>query len=467
MQAGRLRANVRGGYLTEEKWNKAEEEYIAVLHARNYDPLEVKAAFDRAFPGNTRSADTLVRARRARPFVRERIRQLQEAPLEAAHPQLRELERQLTVRGQQVIDLQRKLEEADKGADLYQELAEVVRGSAVPLEPVSGNLRLVDRGATPCSMVSLYSDQHADMVATSESTWGLEEYNFDVFRARFQRHIELQAEYLTQHLPRHHFEEHWALILGDGVHGDGHDHKYRNHFKNTMKAALATGDVMAEGFQWLYEQTGVPIRGVGVSGNHPRRTAKKDFDGPHDNFDFLIGTQIATRLRDQEHIDIVLPNSWTAFVEVRGRIWCLNHGDDVKGFAGFPWYGFSRKHNKIQAVVGRRRESVDYFVHGHYHTPAMLAEQNYASWHNGAYPATDPYAVEAVSAAQTPMQWSFVVNDNRGVILPIPIELVDGKRESLLSQGAWTPEFGRRTVLDQVKPATVGLGTLEVIGRTA
>ena len=449
------------------EWTPAEIELVAFLFAAGRSPEEVEGACRAA--GFERTARTYADSKTRRRDVRDRVASWRETlgttALDPIHPELRRLERLVTVEKARASDLQRKLEEADKKTDAVAAVVEEIQATVEPFRnPPGPRLVAVDPEATPSSMVSLWSDFHADAVVDPDSVWGLEDYDFDIFRTRMQRLTDLHCDYLTQHLPRHHFEDLWVFGLGDNLHGDIHGHGPHNHFKSTPKAAIATGDVLADALYSIYAETGVPIRVVAVSGNHPRRSVRKDYDGPQDNFDYVSWVQAATRLRDLEHIDIVLPNSWTAFVEVRGRTWCLNHGDDVVGYAGHPWYGFSRKNGRIQSVIRNRDLQVDYFAYGHFHTPAMVAESAHQSWHNGAMPVTDTFAAEKVSACNDPQQWSFVVDDARGIIDILPLYVRDEEKEFLFRAGEYNPPIGRMTALDLVRPATSGRRDIQVIG---
>ena len=184
--------------------------------------------------------------------------------------------------------------------------------------------------------------------------------------------------------------------------GDIHNMKHRNHFKNSMVAAIAIGDAEAQAFDWIQRTTGLRISIICVPGNHGRTTIKVDDNSPHDNYDYLVGTQIATRLLSNDRIQILVPAAWTAFVNVMGHIWAINHGHGVRGFAGFPWYGFDRKAQRIQSMVSRKKIRIDYFTYGHYHTDTKSSTAGAKSLHNGAWYLTDPYAIEQLSVGNTP-----------------------------------------------------------------
>lgn len=373
------------------------------------------------------------------------------------------LERQLHSAKQDVSALKSKLSKSHEEGTLFLELADVIRESAEPLPPV--HLHVTERPDTgEFDLVLILSDEHADQVVTSAGTWGLEQYDFNIFRCRLQRLLEQTINYVTVHLPQHKFGRLWVFKLGDAVNGDIHGSGTKNFFKNTIKAALATGDVEAQFVQALVPYFPGGVHVVGVSGNHPRRSMRKDYGGPQDNFDYLVVAQIAARLAgeiEDGRVTVHTPDAWTAFVEVRGKLWALNHGDDVKGFAGHPWYGFDRKNNRVQAMVSRFDQKIDFFAYGHYHTDIKFVSAGATSIHSGAWPMTDPFALNALSAGNEPVQTLYVVGEGRGINLTIPIYTRDVNAERAYRAGEWAPTLGETLTIDRITEPLSGFAVIK------
>ena len=352
-----------------------------------------------------------------------------------------------------------KLKTAQRDSVLFEALAEVIRQETQPLPAGKPFTAKANPKATPVDAVMVWSDEHADQVIHAAGTWGLEQFDFNIFRCRLDRLVNTVTKYITNHLPAHKFERAWIFKLGDGVQGDIHGHGPRNHFGSTLKAAIALGDAEAQAIQALIPHFPGGVHVVCVSGNHPRRSTRKDYGGPTDNFDYLVATQIATRLAKEieaGRVTVHAPEAWTAYVEVRGRLWALNHGDDVKGFAGHPWYGFSRKNQRVQSLVARAGMRVRYFVYGHFHTSVEMQETDAESLHAGNWSFTDDYAQNALGVGSEPVQPLYVVDDDYGVILKVPIYVRDAAAEERYREGEWEPAFGRGGVLETVTPGAGG-----------
>jgi hypothetical protein len=379
------------------------------------------------------------------------------AGLDPNHPELRRLERALASTKREAEKLAAQLGAYDSKQTAFEQLADTLSEVVQPLEVVDPKIDWGTgvKGRHPVDMVAALTDEHADEVIIGPATWGLERHNFDVFCLRLERWARLNVEYATQHLPKHHVERMHIFKLGDSIHGDGHSNKHRNHFGNSMRAAVAIADAEAEAIAWMLGH--VPyINIVGVSGNHPRTTVKKDHVDPHDNFDFMVTALIAARLHGyiaEGRLDIHAPKSWSAFVDVRGKVMALNHGDDVIGTWGIPWYGFAKKQGRMQAMVGRKDARIDFFWYGHHHTDVGVTEAGARAVHSGAFTMTDGWTAEKLAAGGEPMQATMIVDDHPGMrsrLADLPIWVRDPKVEDAFWKGKLKPAFGRTNTLTQL-----------------
>lgn len=440
-------------------WTKAEEKILRQMQQDGALIVDVARSMGRSIGSvnNKRFEMGITAASQPRPAPAPAV------PVERPDPTnlaLRRLEQELLRVKAELRDAEAKLKLERRQQQVFDELASVIGETTKPLPALSPVKVPAKRAsATDVDAVLVLSDEHSDQVVSAQGTWGVEQYDFNIFRCRLERLLRLTIDYVTQHLPAHRFDRLWIPKLGDGVNGDIHGGGAKNHFRNTIKAAIALGDVEAQFVQALepYFPGGVHV--VGVSGNHPRRSIKKDYGGPHDSFDYLAGVQMATRLAGlikAGRVSVHLPDAWTAFVNIRGRVWALNHGDDVKGTWGIPWYGYERKNSRVQAMIGQFDQTVSYFLYGHYHTAIDFKSAGAESIHSGAWPMTDPFALNALSIGQEPVQMLHVVDDRHGVILKAPIYTRSREREASYRAGEWAPKLGAEMVIDQVTPRMEG-----------
>lgn len=369
-------------------------------------------------------------------------------------PVVRGLERSLAKERSDNGVLRAKLREADEKKTIVEQLAEVVRDEVDPWDPRPLAFKPGPDAQFEVDAAVSLTDEHGDEVISGPATWGLERYNFDVFRIRLARWAKVTAAYLTQHLPRYRFERLWVQKLGDSQHGNLHlpGQKYRNHFGNDIRAAIAVGEAEADALARLADVVPQVIVTC-LSGNHPRQTAKKDYGDPHDNLDFLVATVIELRLRkyiEEGRVTVLAPRAWSAYQSIRGWTNALNHGDDVIGTWGIPWYGFARHEARVQAAAATADQRIDYFWYGHYHTDMSVSGNGARAIHAGAFTRTDDFSLNKMKAFNEPSQIMEVFDDPLGRIIEVPIYLRDQKREAAYWEGKYTPELGRPSVLTRL-----------------
>lgn len=383
-------------------------------------------------------------------------------PLPADHPDLRAAERKTEDLRSQLRDIRSKLREADKRANIASRVEGVLRETVRSWEPhLIEEKQFADREWN-VDGVLLLSDEHADLQVQPEVVMGLEDYGFSIFRERLSRLARTMTAFTEHHLPQYRYDRLFVLKLGDSVQGNIHNMKHRNEWKNSLKAAVATGDVEAD---FIYQLTpffpgGVHV--VSIPGNHGRTTQRKEDEDPHDSFDFVVSSMMAARLSkliDTGEVTIHVPRSWSALVDVRGWTIAMNHGDNVRGYAGFPWYGYDRYEGRVKALHNRYLENpIDYFVYGHYHTPTERTTADSRSVHNGAFYMTDPFAHHQLAVGNAPEQEFLTFmdrEDDRGYVFKVPIYLRNRDKERLVREGKREPELGRESLLEEITDEVV------------
>jgi len=462
-------------------WTEQEEWFVAACAAKEMGTKAIVSAFAEHFPA--RSYDSIHTARSKRAGILREIHRLQGGgepkddftipaptppePLPKVDPtdeKVMGLERQLLASKERLSLAEAKLKKAYRKETTGEFIRALIEDHVRPLAPARVKLppRMRD-SQTPADLVLLLSDEHADEVVHRAAAWGLEDYDFGIFRCRLQRLFTEAVEYATIHMPTIHFERAWIFKLGDAINGDIHGAGPRNHFGSTIPAFMATGDTEAQAIEFFHRETGLDTHVVGVCGNHPRTTVRKDYPDPRNNFDYAVMGQIATRLSGIEGIQVLAPRAWTAFVDVRGHLCALNHGDDMRGTWGIPWYGVDKRANKVQALTARKNRQVRYFIYGHFHQDAKIPAAGGKSYFNAAFTLTSSYPIEKLSAATDPNQSLFVVTDRHGIAYQSDIELRDEEKEAAYRADDWDPELGYRTVLDEIEPDEGPAGELAVI----
>jgi len=323
-------------------------------------------------------------------------------------------------------DIRRKLKTAAKTQGLFDAIVEEVDGTVVPMRPLPAARRTLEAPARQLTehLVLHLSDGHHDQVITREDTGGLEEYNFPVSLCRAEKLVDTTLKFTQQTLAStYSFPTLTVLAYGDHTSGEIHGAMNRSYFKNCFKNCHAIGQLhaaMLRDFAPYFEQVNV----VYVPGNHGRRSLKKNYHGAHDNWDYLIAKVAQMYCRGIDNINFVVPNSFSAVVDIDGVGFHVSHGDDVRSSLGIPWYGLEKRKHRLMALEGVRKGiPVKYYCCGHFHRPGTTSEIDGELILNGAWPATDAYAFNALGGFTEPTQLIHGVNKKYGITWRLPVKL--------------------------------------------
>jgi predicted phosphodiesterase len=267
------------------------------------------------------------------------------------------------------------------------------------------------------------SDEHMADIVDPASVQGLETYNFSVACARAERYVNTVLEITQKTLTGYRFPNLWILRYGDHSSGEIHNAVARSEFQNQFKNAFAIGQVhalMVRDLSPYFENVFV----VCLSGNHGRRTQKKDYQNPHDNWDYAINQTACLLNQDIKNVKYLIPNAWSTVVNIQNHNFAIEHGDDIKSWNSIPYYGLERKTRRLMALNATQNLKVDYFVYGHFHQPSSLGQlADTETLINGSWKATDPYTFGSLSGFTEPSQWLHGVHPEHGITWRFKIKL--------------------------------------------
>jgi len=285
------------------------------------------------------------------------------------------------------------------------------------------------------------SDGHHDQVVRPDEVGGLENYSFPVSCARAERYVDTVIEWTKDTLsPKFTFPVLWVLAYGDFTSGEIHKACERSYYRNQFKNCLAIGQLHALMFRDLAAQF-QQVNVLYLAGNHGRRTPKKDFLGAHDNWDYLVAEVARLHSRSLSNVSFMIPDAWSANVNINGVGFNISHGDDVRSNGGIPWYGMVRRQKgliALGAAAGAQR--CRYFCVGHHHVASTLSDIDGELLVNGAWVGTDAYAYNSFSGYREPAQWIHGVNAKHGITWRMNVKLrheaeINGPKRYLIDGG--------------------------------
>lgn len=319
----------------------------------------------------------------------------------------------------------RQLKKAAKNHGLYTAIVDEMEARITPLSPLPSARPTFKRTDVISEHLVMHlSDGHHDQVVTHADTGGLEEYDFNISCARAERYIDTTLKWTQQTLgDQFIFPSVTILAYGDHTSGEIHGAVTRSHFKNQFKNCLAIGQLHALMFRDLapyFDQVNI----VYVPGNHGRRGHKKDYHGAHDNWDYMIAKVAELHCADIKNINFNIPNSFVANINIAGVGFQIFHGDDIKSSLGIPWYGLEKRRHRMMALNSVQQSvPIRYFCCGHFHRPGSTTEVNGEMLINGAWPASDAYAFNALGGFTEPSQLIHGVNPEYGITWRLPVKL--------------------------------------------
>ena len=260
------------------------------------------------------------------------------------------------------------------------------------------------------------SDGHHDQVVRPEEVGGLEDYSFPVSCCRGERYVDTVVEWTQDTLaPKFNFPTLWVLAYGDFTSGEIHGHAPRSYYRNIFRNCFAIGQLHALMFRDLAAYF-PHVNVLYLAGNHGRRTQKKDYRGPQENWDYLCAEMARLHCRNMKNVSFMIPDAWSANVDINGVGFNISHGDDVRSQLGVPWYGMVRRQKGLVALgAAAGAQRVRYFCVGHHHTASTLSDIDGELMVNGSWLATDQFAYNALAGYREPAQWLHGVNPRHGI----------------------------------------------------
>jgi len=232
-------------------------------------------------------------------------------------------------------------------------------------------------------------------------------------------------------------EELRLYLGGDMVEGEYGNYPSQPYDVNSsvIRQAMREAPDIIEGMVYYFLKYFKHIHILGVPGNHGRGAPFKQTRHPETNWDRvfywvlrdrIIGSDLKPdkKMRKRVSFDIPAGDQFWAM----DRVWkwgnLVVHGDQIRGWAGIPYYGVQKK---THGWADTMPADWDNLLFGHFHTYAS-GTINYRRWFcNGTTESSNTYALEALAAAGHPCQRLLFMTEKHGVISDHQIFLAERK----------------------------------------
>lgn len=275
--------------------------------------------------------------------------------------------------------LRRDVADAEKAlAKRGEFLAAMKEAAQLPVSVPSYSANTLERSNLPerSIVLPIYDLQYGQFVRPEDVPFQKGGYTEAVFDARLQAYVEKVSRFLVDRVATTNFTELHLVLGGDLVEGydifGGQAWQLQKHpIRQTLDLRAKLGAALRELIRVAKEDLGVETIGLyAVPGNHGKVGGKRAGATPSDfSWDYLTAELIGDELR-AEPVDLIVNEASGALMfETQGHTFMAIHGDEIKGHAGIPFYGFTRFDGRAMRLA----ETVyDYCLSGHIHQPATI-----------------------------------------------------------------------------------------------
>ena len=269
------------------------------------------------------------------------------------------------------------------------------------------------------------SDIQAGTLITKESTGGLNEFNWEILCEYFDN-LFIGVQEVTQALQHSSpITKLHVHMLGDIVEGSQifpgqEQHICKDLFHQAMGVTQLIEDFLIKCLSLFKD-----IHITAVCGNHGR--VGKKGENPHwVNWDRIVYEFVKRELSNYPNITWKMDDSWWQIDTIYSYKFYLTHGDDIRCWAGIPYYGVDRSAQRETELLRMANEWYDYFMIGHLHTPSIIPGVATTKFINGCFPGGTIFSMKNMGVASKPQQWLLVVHPKWGVTYNCPIYLNRG-----------------------------------------
>jgi hypothetical protein len=145
---------------------------------------------------------------------------------------------------------------------------------------------------------------------------------------------------------------------------------------------------------------------VKVPGNHGRTTNKPLAEEATNSFEYLLGKMMQERFKGNKRVEIIVPESYTHTITIKGHKYLLFHGNNIRGATL----------NTIERAVKdlatlSYKEFYDAIIMGHFHTSLKLRiTPNTTLLVNGCFIHDDDYAYRKLRKFSSATQYLFNIS---------------------------------------------------------
>jgi len=315
-----------------------------------------------------------------------------------------------------------------------QKILEAVESAIVKLPPYKPpKFKSIKKKYSPEDMGLVFSDSQIGEKTTLQDSSGFSEYNFEIFKEECEVLKQKVLLFKDIHSHAYNIQKLWILGVGDFVSGEG-IFPAQAHFLDHIvvdQVFLGTHIFASVIREWCHHFPKIKV--VMVSGQHGR--GSKDYHW-RSNWDYVFGKVLQLLLKDVENCEVMVAESALCILEIKGHLFLLNHGNEIRSWMTVPFYGLERA---TLRWVNLARMPIDYVIIGDKHRNCEFDIAYTEAMINGAWSPGTKYSVDKMQGAGFPKQKVFGIHTEEGKTWSYDIKLAKPPRLEKDKKGFYTP----------------------------
>ena len=230
--------------------------------------------------------------------------------------------------------------------------------------------------SAPMSAVLVLSDWHIGEYIEPDEIEDFNAFSWEIAQKRVYYLAKQFVNWVSVERVTAQIDEAVILVNGDLISGDIHQElQVTNEFPTPVQCVRA-GLLLAKCVAEIAPHFKTVRVECTTADNHSRLTKKPQYkQAGLNSYGYMVAWMATERLGSHKNVEFNISAKITTPIEIQGRRYLSSHGNTIRGWAGFPWYGADRK--VAREAKARRKmpgKSFDKMIIGHFHVPLKTME---------------------------------------------------------------------------------------------
>ena len=259
-------------------------------------------------------------------------------------------------------------------------------------------------------------DWHVGQLVTPEESGGMGHYDYATFNASLARLLDATEGSIKNQLRSYDIRRLIIAIVVDMVEGHYIFTGQAYHLEmDAMQQVVLGADAFGRFIIELRKRLGpfIEVIVVAVPGNHGKPGGRKSGATPVTySFDWLFLKWLKREVANAGLRDFVIEPGGKVMFETAGHTFLMFHGQEIRGWGGFPYYGLDKTDGRLLRETGQH---FDFLLLGHFHQAAIIPAGKGHRIVNGSAVGANQLTEAAVLLSTLPEQNLLFISPEHGL----------------------------------------------------